>query len=136
MRGPAKSGRYNPPILLEEPRAAVLLLVSIVKAICEILVLSLAGQGILWLVAGRARESNFVYKMFAAVTRPVMRLARLITPRFVLDRHIWMVAVLLVLVVWFVAGTQKLKLCVTEAADSPLCGRMVQNLEERRAPPR
>ena len=113
----------------------MLLLVSIVKAICEILVLSLAGQGILWLVAGRARESNFVYKMFAAVTRPVMRLARLITPRFVLDRHVWMVAVLLVLVVWFVAGTQKLKLCLTEAGDSPLCGRMVQNLEERRTPP-
>jgi hypothetical protein len=110
----------------------VLLFVSILKAISEILALSLLGQGILWLIAGRARETNFVYKLFAAVTRPVMRLARMITPRFVLDRHIWMVAVLLVFVVWVLAGAHKLRLCVTEASDSPLCGQMVQTLEQRR----
>jgi hypothetical protein len=29
------------------------------------------------------------------------------------------------------AGTHKLRLCVTEASDSPLCGRMVQTLGHR-----
>lgn len=110
----------------------MLLSVSILKAISEILALSLIGQGILWLIAGSSRESNFVYKLFAAVTRPVMRLARLLTPRFVLDRHIWMVAVLLVFLVWVLAGANKLRLCVTEASNSPLCGQMVQSLEQRR----
>jgi hypothetical protein len=112
----------------------VLLAVSILKAISEILALSLIGQGILWLIAGRARDSNVVYKLFSAVTRPVMKLARLIMPRFVLDRHIWMVAVLLVFIVWVLAGAHKLRLCVTEASDSPLCGPMVQRLEQRNRP--
>ena len=109
----------------------MLLFVSILKAISEILALSLLGQGILWLIAGRSRDSNFVYRMFAAVTRPVMRLARLLMPRFVLDRHIWMVTVLLVFIVWIFAGQQKLKLCVTEARASPLCVEIVQALKER-----
>ncbi len=112
----------------------MLLLVSILKAISEILIFSLIGQGILWLIAGRSRDSNFVYKMLSAVTRPVMWLARRLTPRFVLDRHVWLVALLLILTVWILAGSQKLKLCVTEAADSPLCGQMVHTLKERRDP--
>ena len=112
----------------------MLLFVSIAKAISEILIFSLVGQGILWLIAGRSRDTNFVYRMLAAVTRPVMWLARLLTPRFVLDRHIWLVALLLVLAVWILAGSQKLTLCVTEAADNPLCGQMVQTLKDRRDP--
>ena len=109
----------------------MLLFVSILKAISEILAFSLLGQGILWLIAGHSRDGNFVYKMFTAITRPVMRLARMLMPRFVLDRHIWMVTVLLVFIVWVFAGQQKLKLCVTEARDNPLCVEIVQALKER-----
>lgn len=110
----------------------MLLLVSILKAFGEILALSLFGQGVLWLVAGKSRDNNFVYKMFSAITRPVMGLARLIMPRFVLDRHLWMVAVLIVLVVWVFASHQKLKLCMSEGADDPLCVEIKQGLEQRR----
>jgi hypothetical protein len=112
----------------------VLLLVSIVKAISEIVAFSMLGQGILYLIAGQRRESNFVYRMFAAVTRPVMRFSRLIMPRFVLDRHIWMVAVLLVFVVWVIAGQQKLRICVQEDPHSPLCVEIVQSMKERGIP--
>ena len=111
----------------------MLLLVSILKALSEILALSLLGQGVLWLIAGRSRDGNFVYKMFATVTRPVMRLARLIMPRFVLDRHIWLVAVLIVFIVWVFAGHQKLKICVTESPDDPLCVELVKTFKERKA---
>ncbi|MCC6535644.1 MAG: hypothetical protein IT531_24090 [Burkholderiales bacterium] len=110
----------------------MLLFLSVLKAFSEVLALSLLGQGILYLVAGRSREQNFVYRMFSAVTRPVMRIARFIMPRFVLDRHIWLVAVLLVFVVWVVAGQQKLRLCMTQASDSPLCVELVKALKERR----
>ncbi len=113
----------------------MLLLLSILKAISEILALSLIGQGILWLIAGRARESNFVYRLFAAVTRPLMRLTRAIMPRFVVDRHIWLVAVLLVIVVWFFSAAYKLQRCLGEGRDSPLCGEIVQRIEERRSTP-
>lgn len=109
----------------------MLLLVSILKAFSEILAFSLFGQGVLWVVAGKSRENNFVYKMFAAVTRPVMRLARFIMPRVVLDRHVWMVAVLIVLVVWVVAGQQKLRMCMNEAVNDPLCVEIKQGLEGR-----
>ena len=109
----------------------MLLLLSVVKAICEILALALAGQGILWLVAGKARQDNFVYKMFASVTRPLMWLTRTIMPRFVLDRHVWMAAVLIVLVLWIVSAQQKLKHCVTVSPESPLCVELVKALKER-----
>ena len=110
----------------------MLLLVSLLKAISEILALSLAGQGMLWLIAGQTRGSYFVYRLFATLTRPVLRLARMITPRFVGDRHVWMVAVLLVFVVWVFAGAHKLRLCATEAPDNPLCAPQMQTLEQRR----
>ena len=110
----------------------MLLLVSILKALSEVLAFSLLGQGLLWMIAGKSRDSNFVYKMFAAVTRPVMRLARAIMPRFVLDRHIWSVAVLIVLVVWVFAGQQKLKMCLTTSPEDPLCVELVKTLKERK----
>jgi len=109
----------------------VLLLFSILKAVSEIVAFSLLGQGILHLIAGQRRESNFVYRMFAAITRPVMRLSRLLMPRFVLDRHIWMVAVLLVFLVWIVASQQKLRICLNEDPANPLCVEIARTLQER-----
>lgn len=109
----------------------MLLLLSILKAFSEILAFSLIGQGILWLVVGKSRATNFVYRIFAAITRPVIRLARFITPRIVLDGHVWMVAVLIVIIVWVGSSSQKLKLCMTEAANDPLCVEIKQGLEER-----
>jgi hypothetical protein len=111
----------------------MLLLLSILKAISEILALALLGQGVLWLVAGKARDNNFVYKLFSSITRPVMWLARVLMPRIVLDRHIWLVAVLLVFMLWVVAGQQKLKHCVTLSPDDPLCVELVKAFKERAA---
>lgn len=122
---------YNGPGFPRATRLPMLLIISILKAFSEIVAFSLLGQGLLWLIAGKSRESNFVYRMLAAVTRPVMRLARVIMPRFVLDRHIWLVAVLIVLVVWVFAGQQKLKLCLTQSPDDPLCVELVRTLKER-----
>jgi hypothetical protein len=112
----------------------VLLLVSIVKAISEIVAFSLVGQGVLYLIAGQRRENNFVYRMFATITRPVLRFSRMIMPSFVLDRHIWMVAALLVFVVWVIAGQQKLKMCLHEDPHSPLCVEIQQTMKERGIP--
>jgi hypothetical protein len=114
---------------------AVLLLVTIFKALSELLALCLVGQGALWLLAGHAREQNLVYRMFAAVTRPVMRMARWLMPRFVLDRHIWLVALLIVLLVWIVAGQQKLRICVGDTPNDPLCADLVKQLHERKSKP-
>ncbi len=73
-------------------------LVVILKAINEIALLSLLGQGLLFLFAGAKRDSNPIYFLFKTLTSPVMKVARFITPRFVLDQHIGFVALFLLLV--------------------------------------
>ncbi len=73
-------------------------IVIILKAINEIALLALVGQGILFLFAGAKRDNNPIYFVFKTLTLPVMKFARLITPRFVLDQHIGFVALFLLLV--------------------------------------
>ena len=72
-------------------------LVVILKAINEIALLSLLAQGLLFLFAGAKRDSNAIYFIFKTITSPVMKFARLITPRFVLDQHIGFVALFILL---------------------------------------
>jgi hypothetical protein len=90
----------------------VLVLVEILKMLAEIALLSLAGQWVLGLLAGAKREGNLVYKLFQVLTRPLISGARLISPRVVLDRHLPMVAFLLLTFVWVVATITKIDICV------------------------
>ncbi len=62
-----------------------------------VLMWTLIGQGLLAVMIGQQREQNFVYRFFAAITRPLFRLARWVTPRFVADAHLGFVALFLVL---------------------------------------
>ena len=110
-------------------------LITVVKALAEVAGFALIGQGILYLFAGANREKNFAYLMLKAVTSPVFKTARFLTPRFVLDRHLWMLAVLLVFVVWFIAAQYKLSLCLTQYRDNPSCSEMLRTLEQRRGTP-
>ncbi len=76
----------------------MLLFVSSVKLIAEIALLALAGQWLLGLLAGQKRDKNFFYRTLAVLTDPFIKGARLITPRVVLDRHIPLVAFLLLVI--------------------------------------
>jgi len=109
----------------------MLLVFSIIKALSEVLALALLGQGLLWVLAGASRETNFVYRMFVAITKPIMQISRILMPRFVLDRHLWMVAIGLLVVIWIVAGQQKLNLCLRNHPDDPLCAELVQAVKQR-----
>ena len=63
--------------------------------------LALAGQGIVHVlcrVFGQDPKSNFIYRLLQTVGSPFTRFCRWITPRFVLDRHMPLVAVSLLLV--------------------------------------
>jgi len=90
----------------------VLLLVDIVKVVAEIALLSLLGQGVLWVLAGRRREQNLFYQLFQVLTRPVIRGARLVSPRIVLDQHLPLVAFLLLSFVWLAATLAKIDICL------------------------
>jgi hypothetical protein len=77
-----------------------LLLVVILKALAELAFMFLLGRGALYILAGRKREGNIFYQVLRIVTDPVIRAARWISPRFVLDAHIPFVAVALVAWIW------------------------------------
>lgn len=77
-----------------------LLLFIVVKALLELAGLFLIGQGLLYVLAGQRREQNWFYQLFKILTRPLTAFARLITPKLVVDRHIPLVAFLLVIWAW------------------------------------
>ena len=77
-----------------------LLLLVIVKALAELAFMFLLGRGALYVLAGRKREGNLLYQILRILTDPLLRAARWISPRFVLDAHIPFVAVALVAWLW------------------------------------
>jgi hypothetical protein len=90
----------------------MLLLVMAVKLVAEIALMALLSQWLLGLLAGAKRETNMFYKLLQVITRPFIKVTRMISPRFVLDRHVPLGAFLLLSVVWFVAVITKINLCL------------------------
>ena len=90
----------------------MLLFVSSIKLVAEIALLALVGQWLLGLLAGAKRDSNFFYQLLAIVTRPFVRGARWLTPRLVLDRHVPLVAFLLLGFVWIFSTLAKVQICL------------------------
>jgi hypothetical protein len=92
---------------------------TVIKALLEVALLALVGQGILYIFAGAGRNENLIYRMFATVTRPAMKAARFITPRFVLDQHIGLVAFLLLALLWVAAVLMKVHFFLEQAGARP-----------------
>lgn len=90
-------------------------IIVILKALTEIAGVAFLGQGVLWLIAGARRDQNVVYRLFRTLTSPVTRVARAITPRFVIDAHIGLVGFFLVIVVWVVLTAAKIWLVIGQA---------------------
>ncbi len=82
-------------------------LISMLRALVEVALFSLLGQGALHLIAGASRDKNFVYRLLKVITSPVTRIVRAITPRFILDRHINLVAFFLLLWLWLLLAVAK-----------------------------
>jgi hypothetical protein len=81
-----------------------LLLLVILKALAELAFMFLAGRGILYVLAGGKRQGNIFYQLFCILTDPLLRAARWITPRFVVDTHIPLVTLMLLLWIWLAAA--------------------------------
>ena len=94
----------------------MLQLIVILKALVEIASVGMLGQGLLHVLAGRGRDQNLVYRVFKTITSPVTKLARIITPRIVLDRHIWLVSTLLLAVLWLTLTVLKINLVLQGTA--------------------
>ena len=90
-----------------------LLVVTILKALVEVAGVFMLGQALLFVLAGRKRSDNFVYQLFALLTRPVFRATRAITPKLVRDDHIPVAALLLLFWIWLCLVAAKGYICVS-----------------------
>lgn len=88
-----------------------ILLISILRTLVEVAGLALLGQGLLAVLAGGKRDNNFVYRLFKVITAPVIKLARLAMPRFIIDRHLPYVAFFLLFWLWLALAFFKRYLC-------------------------
>lgn len=89
-----------------------LFIVSILRALVEVALLALIGQGILALLAGGRRHNNFVYRLFLVITGPVMKASRWITPKVIIDKHLPFVAFFLLFWLWIMLAWIKRELCL------------------------
>lgn len=85
--------------------------VSTVRMLVEICLFSLIGQGVLAVLPGVERQKNVFYLVLKTIASPAWRLARWISPRFVVDQHVGWVALFILLVLWL--GLAVLKQIVT-----------------------
>lgn len=89
------------------------LIISILRVLVEVAGYSLLGQGLLAVLAGAGREQNIFYRILKTITRPVIRVARTISPRFIVDAHIPFVAFFLLFWLWITLAVLKRYVCVT-----------------------
>jgi hypothetical protein len=90
----------------------MLLVVTTLKLLTEVALLSLLGRFLLGLLAGAKREQNPFYQVLGIITRPPERLVRLISPKQILDRHIPVATACLLLSTWLVCTVLKIQICL------------------------
>ena len=94
-----------------------ILFVSVARAVVEVAGLLMLGQGILWIFGPRARDGNFVYDLFKKGTTPLVKLTRVITPRFVHDAHVGFITFLILLWLWFGLAYAKHQMCLSRGLE-------------------
>ncbi len=70
------------------------------RILVEIALFALIGQGVLFSLSGPSREQNVFYMVLKTLASPAVRFARWISPKFVVDRHVGWVALLLLATLW------------------------------------
>ncbi|MBY0265398.1 MAG: hypothetical protein K2W84_03225 [Burkholderiales bacterium] len=75
-----------------------IVLLSMLLALVQVALYLFLGRGAMWVFGGNNRDKNFIYQLFKKGTDPLIKATRLITPKFVLDKHLPFVTILLL--VW------------------------------------
>ena len=96
-----------------------LLVLTLFRALAEIAGLFLLAQGALFLLAGSARDRNFVYQLFVVITRPVISLTRFMMPKVIIDKHIPFVAFFLLFWLWILLAYVRQVVCQSNGL---ICG--------------
>lgn len=91
----------------------MLTFIMALKAVLEIALLAVLGQCLLGWLAGPKKQDNLAYRVLQVMGRPPLSLARLLSPRVVLDRHLPLVAMLLLGFAWLGVTALKISHCRT-----------------------
>lgn len=96
-----------------------LFVISLLRVLVEVAGYTLLGQGVLALFAGRSRDTNVVYRLMQTITNPVVKAVRMITPRFIIDKHIPFVTFFLLFWLWVGLAVAKRYVCLAQGLN---CG--------------
>jgi hypothetical protein len=88
-----------------------LFFVGALRAIVEVALLSLLGQGIVGFLAGATRQTNPAYRIFSVITKPPLRVTRFLAPKVVIDKHIPFLAFFVLFWLWISLAYLKRVLC-------------------------
>lgn len=88
-------------------------MVSLVRVLIEVALLTLLGQGILALLAGSSRATNPVYQLFQVIVRPVVKAARAVTPKLIADRQLPFLTFFVLFWLWIFLAYVKRIICET-----------------------
>ena len=90
----------------------MLTLLNILQLVLYIALLALAGQGLLYVLAGPRRDSNFFYRLLQVVAKPFTLGMRKLTPRQVADQHVPVATFFVLLLAYAVVTFEKINLCL------------------------
>jgi hypothetical protein len=82
-------------------------LVGSLRAIVEVALLSLLGQGAVGFLAGASRAKNPIYGLFSIIARPPIRMMRAIAPKAILDPHIPYLTFFILFGLWILLAAVK-----------------------------
>ena len=91
----------------------MLIFLNVLQLVLYIALIALAGQAVLFVLAGEKRETNFFYKLLQLLSKPFTLPVRKLTPKLVADQHVPVVTFLLLLVVYGVVTFERADICVT-----------------------
>ena len=91
----------------------MLTILNAVQLVLYIALLALAGQAVLFVLAGAKRETNFFYKLLQLLSKPFTLPVRKLTPKLVADQHVPVVTFFLLLVGYAIVTFERADLCVT-----------------------
>jgi uncharacterized protein YggT (Ycf19 family) len=91
----------------------MLVALNIVQTVLYVALLALAGQGVLYVLAGAKRDKNIFYSLLQVVAKPFTVPVRKLTPKVVGDSQVPIVTFFLLLVIYAVVTFERADLCVT-----------------------
>jgi hypothetical protein len=85
----------------------VLQFLNILQAILYVPLLSLLGQGALFILAGGRHRENFFYKLLVTLASPFTLVVRKLVPKFLSDGQVGLITFVLVAVCSFVVFAER-----------------------------